>query len=482
MALGLFPQRVRFPSLGSYSRYVLRFMVIGGVCLLSAYFGRSSSMSDLVLLASLGGALTFLHYPTLGLIALLMASLVVPFSIGTSTQTPLNITILLIPALFALWLVDLIRRREIRFVPSRTTWPLIAFALVATISFLAGQLSWNYFARTAPLTAQVGGWAVMLFSVAVFLLAANQIKDVRWLEILTMLFLTIGSIYILDRIFMGAIGLSGVMNRLGSDGSMFWIWVTALAFGQLVFNRQLSRVMQLALAGLLVAVLAVGWFQARSWVSGWLPPFIAIGTIAGLRSRRLALILAIAGALSFLMIGHSVLSSLEAGEAYSIYTRDAAKDILLQQIYPQSPILGLGPANYYWYTPLYPILGWYVSFNSHNNYIDILLQTGILGLGCFLWIMGEVGRLGWSLRHAFADDFAQGYVYGCLGGLAGSLAACWLADWLVPFVYNIGLNGFRASVLAWLFWGGLVALQRITIQSSNHEEYSHNLGKGAMYE
>src|SRR5581483_760338 len=151
------------------------------------------------------------------------------------------------------------------------------------------------------------------------------------------------------------------------------------------------------------------------------------------------------------------------------------------QIFPQSPILGLGPANYYWYTPLYPILGWYVSFNSHNNYLDILLQTGILGLGCFLWIMWEVGRLGWSLRHAFADNFAQGYVYGCLGGLAGSLAACWLADLLVPFVYNIGLNGFRASVLAWLFFCGFVALHRISIQSGNNKEYSHDLGKGAVY-
>ena len=32
------------------------------------------------------------------------------------------------------------------------------------------------------------------------------------------------------------------------------------------------------------------------------------------------------------------------------------------------------------------------------------------------------------------------------------------ADWALPFVYNSGFPGFQASVLLWLFLGGLVAL------------------------
>ncbi len=45
-----------------------------------------------------------------------------------------------------------------------------------------------------------------------------------------------------------------------------------------------------------------------------------------------------------------------------------------------NPIIGLGFANYSHYTYLYPILGWNVSFNSHNNYMDIIAQTGFCGL------------------------------------------------------------------------------------------------------
>jgi hypothetical protein len=37
-----------------------------------------------------------------------------------------------------------------------------------------------------------------------------------------------------------------------------------------------------------------------------------------------------------------------------------------------------------------------------------------------------------------------------------------LGDWIIPFVYNVGLKGFRASVLGWIFLGGLVVIERVT--------------------
>jgi hypothetical protein len=126
-----------------------------------------------------------------------------------------------------------------------------------------------------------------------------------------------------------------------------------------------------------------------------------------------------------------------------------------------NPILGLGPANYYWYTPAYSIMGWNVFFNSHNNYIDILAQTGILGLICFLWFFGEMFVLGWRLQFRVPDGFEKAYVYSALGGIAGTLAAAMLGDWVIPFVYNVGLDGLRAAMIGWLFLGGLVALEQI---------------------
>jgi O-antigen ligase len=135
----------------------------------------------------------------------------------------------------------------------------------------------------------------------------------------------------------------------------------------------------------------------------------------------------------------------------------------MAQIIRISPLLGLGFANYYWYTPLFPIRGYAVSFNSHNNYVDIVAQMGLVGLVCFLWILWEVGRLGWRLRERVPAGFAQAYVYGALGGLAGMVVAGMLGDWVLPFFYNVGLNGLRATTLGWLFLGGLVSLEQMVL-------------------
>jgi hypothetical protein len=144
---------------------------------------------------------------------------------------------------------------------------------------------------------------------------------------------------------------------------------------------------------------------------------------------------------------------------YDWLTRTAAWDILWP-IIRLEPLLGTGFANYYWYTPLYNLLGYNVSFNSHNNYVDIAAETGVAGLLCFAWFFWQVGRLAWRLRERVPAGFARAYVYGGIGGLAGTLVAALLGDWVLPFVYNVGMAGFRTSLLAWLFLGGLVVLEQ----------------------
>lgn len=63
---------------------------------------------------------------------------------------------------------------------------------------------------------------------------------------------------------------------------------------------------------------------------------------------------------------------------------------------------------------------------------------------------------------------------GCLGGLAGTLWAGVHGDWFIPFVYNIGLTGFRASMLGWFFLGGLVAIeQMVNRQSADQSATAH---------
>jgi O-antigen ligase len=148
-----------------------------------------------------------------------------------------------------------------------------------------------------------------------------------------------------------------------------------------------------------------------------------------------------------------------ASDQYSWGTRIDAWIIVIE-IAKANPIFGLGFANYYWYTRLIPLRGYTARFNSHSQYVDLFAQVGLFGLICFLWFFAEVGWLALQLRNRADEGFPRAYVYAVFGGVVGTLAAAFLVDWVVPFVYNIGMNGFRASVFAWIFMGGLVSIEQ----------------------
>ena len=426
---------------------------------LAAYLGRRATSMQLMQLGALAGGLVLLRRPHWGLIALVPAALSVPFEIGTGTQTSLNVGMLLLAAMLGVWLVDMLARRQLRLVPSPVNLPAVAFIVSATLSFVAGSQPWNLFVNTASLAAQLGGYAVFVLSAGALLLVGNLTRELRWLKWMVGLFLVIGGLNVAGRLLPPLGSLTGRLLVRGAEGSLFWVWLVTLSAGLALFQRRLHPALRLGLAGLALATLAVGYWQGYSWKSGWLPPLVAVVVLLWLRSWRLGLLVTLAGGLALLASGRNPFGQLLASDQYSVDTRLIAWDILLNQVLPHNPILGLGPANYYHYTPLYPILGYAVKFNSHNQYVDILAQTGVLGLATFLWLVGALGRLGWRLRQRVPEGFGRGYVYACLAGLVGTLVAGMLGDWVLPFVYNITLKGFRASMLGWLFLGGLLAIQ-----------------------
>jgi len=77
------------------------------------------------------------------------------------------------------------------------------------------------------------------------------------------------------------------------------------------------------------------------------------------------------------------------------------------------------------------------------------------------------------LMNKLPDGFAKGYSYGVFAGVLGTVMAAFLVDWVLPFAYNIGLDGVRASILPWIFFGGLISIEQI--YSVNRKNDSVNL-------
>lgn len=473
------PRRLRLPLhwWEEHDRLWLRLLIIGGAlggstCLAWrwALAGPQAALREMGLLIATGAVLAFLRWPLLGLVALVAGALTVPAAIGTGTETRLNAAVLLVGLVCTAWLLQMVRQRNLRLMASPPIAALLTLLVVALLAFIAGSHPWLPFARTASLPAQLGGLAIFLLSAGAFLLAAHLVRDMRHLQWLTWVFLAVAAVHVAARLVPGGAEITRLLLGRDSLGSLFWTWLAALAFSQAAFNRALGLPWRLALAGLVAATFYVALGQSKDWLSGWVPPLIAVAATLVIGAPRLGPFVVITAALvAAANYPHVAALVMGSDNEYSMSTRLEAWRIMAQ-IIAINPILGLGFANYYWYTPLFPILGYAVSFNSHNNYIDIAAQTGLLGLGCFLWFVLALGRLGWHVRTRVPRGFAQAYVYGALGGLAGTLVAAGLGDWVLPFVYNIGFSGFRSSVLGWVFLGGLVALEQVVARERSMEK------------
>ena len=372
----------------------------------------------------------------------------------------LHLVHLLAAGLIGLWLfrqLVLSRRLQVEF--SRTTIALLVFMSVCVLAFLAGQFPW-YPIAGAPLRAQIGGLGIFLLSGSIFLLFGHILREPKQLERLVWFFLSLSAIVAALVSLPGVSDWTAAAIEPHSIGSLFWTWVVALSLSQALFNRQLTAWKRALCFVLALAPIGIGLGTRIGWASGWLPGLVAAGLIVLIRFPRFA----IGGGLLALPIGLALLNriwgALMVNEQYSWMTRLKAWGII-SDILSNNPILGVGPANYYYYTPQFSILGWYVKFNSHNNYFDIAAQVGLAGLLTFFWFALEIGRDGVRVLRTDRSGFAGAYAAGALGGLAGSLVAGLLGDWILPFVYNIGLEGFRSSALFWVFLGGLFALRRM---------------------
>jgi hypothetical protein len=463
-----------------------RLSIAAAVVLLSVVIGIQPSLMTLGALLALSTVSACLRWPAFGLAVVIAAGQVVPFGISTGTQTDLHSGVLLLSLLIGRWVLEMLVRREVKLVPSPAVRPVLALAGVAALGFLVGQRPWLVLARPAPLATQLGGLAIFLLSAGAFLLVGHTVRSVRSLQLVTWVFLALGALFVAGEVArdLGASPLYIFQN--GASGSLFWTWLAALAFGQAVVNRSLGLGWRLALAGLTFASLYHGVIYSPDWLSGWLPPLVATAVILCSRSPRLTLLCALAAALLVVLGRETIVDRLSTagstphavvapssgaawGDIVGAHVDSDTKTrteiwSALGHIIQLNPLLGLGPANYASYATLFPTsaVAWgYLNISSHNNYIDLVAQTGLLGLACFLWFAASIGWLGWRLRSSVPAGFAQAYVYGALGGLVGSLVAGGLGDWVLPFVYNIGYAGFRASVLGWFFLGGLVALEQI---------------------
>jgi O-antigen ligase len=450
------------------------------VLVLAGFLGSRPSLLWLGLLAAGAGTVVVLQKPALGLAALILAALAIPVEVSTGTSVSLNPAALLVPVLLGIWVPDMVRRQNVRVVASRTNKPLALFLIAGLLSLLIGTALWDPAVPRSSdfLIVQLAQWAIFVFCAGAFWLTAHLIRDTVGLRHLTFLFLLTGGLLVLLVVFSGGANLVELnVATIAIARAPFVLLLAALAGGQLLFNEKLSAAWRFYLIALLGAVAVYAFALMGSSVSFWIGVATAGGVLAWLRWPRLrwlAVILLVTLAASEYLT--TTVYEFAGGEAEWLESGGSRLALIdrVVDVSLRNPITGLGPAAYRIYAGLKPLqyydaLWLSPKVSSHNNYVDLFSQVGILGLGLFLWFVAEVTRLALRLRGRYTKGFAAGYVNGMLAVGVGALILMLFADWILPFVYNVGFPGFQASVLIWLFLGGLVVLDNIAPQETAKE-------------
>ncbi len=439
------------------------------VLALAFLLGQRASPLWLGLLLAGFGALVLLARPSLGLFVLVAAALLARLEFGTGTDVTLNPATLLMPAVAAVWLLDQVRRGRVRIVPSPVNWPLALFLLAGLLSLLIGRATWDPMVPVGGnfVLVQLAQWAIFAFSALAFWLTANLVTDERTLWRLTALFLLVGGGVAILRALPGLGGLVGRFTTAAFVRAPFWVLLVALAGGQLLWNRRLSAAWRIFLAAALLAALAYAFVDQQEAASNWVGIGATLGLLVWLRFPRLRWpLLALVVILALIGVLFPAVYDFAGGD--DEWTESGGSRLVLIgrviDVSMRNPITGLGPAAYRHYAAMTPLqyqrAFWVVpQVNSHNNYVDIFSQVGLVGLALFGWFVAELARLGYRLHRRYTSGFAAAYVNGMAAAGVGALVIMLFADWILPFVYNIQFVGFQASVLVWLFMGGLVALE-----------------------
>lgn len=452
----------------------LRILAIVATVVLAAVAGLRASWLVLFSLLAAVGSLVLLRYLELLLFALVFTALSLPLEISTGTEVALNVAAILVPAASVLWFVAMMVRRQLSLAPSRLNRPLFFFLLAGLFSLLIGNVLWDPAVPRASsfILVQLAQWAIVAFSAAALLLTGNLIAEERRLWQLTFFFLLAGGILALIYV-TPSLDATVQIRRFATVAFIrapLWILFAALAGGQLLFNHQLTAPWRLVCIMVIASTLVFCFLREFEVLSNWIGVVTVLAMLAWLRWPRLRL--PVISVIVLLLVSGFLLPTIyefAGGEAEwneSGGSRLVLIGRVLEVTWKNNPVTGLGPAAYRPYGFVQPLkygnaLWFEPRISSHNNYVDLFAHFGLVGLVLFFWFVYEVALLGLKLRARFATGFRAGYVNGMLAAGVGSLVIMLLADWILPFVYNIGFPGFQASVVVWLFMGGLVALEQI---------------------
>jgi putative inorganic carbon (hco3(-)) transporter len=401
-----------------------------------------------ILLGGLGAAVLFYLEPALALIfALCVAPLKTLIETEASIPLPLDIGQLAFGVFVGIWVLRYIVDKK---PPLRLAIPLVAS--LCLFMFAASLSLWTAYATSAVVTELIK-WLQILILV---ILIPNT-RRWEWVLLGVVLSAALQAIigiwefrggsgaahlWILDYRYFRAFGTFGQPNPFGAFMGMLLPLAVGTSLGSLWLaytTRSRDALLWTAIFGSLAGIIALGLLV--SWSRGaWLGFLAAMVIVIWMlpKQRWIGTLAILGGAAALLLLMSLGLlpASLEDRligftedftgfqDVRGVVISDANFAVIERLAHWQSavdmartsPLLGVGFGNYEVAYPQFALINWSNPLgHAHNYYLNLLAETGIIGLSSYLILWGVIFHQNWRLLGRLSHWQQRGIAAGLMG-------------------------------------------------------------------
>lgn len=430
-----------------------------------------SAVMDLIVLLGVAGLATSLKAPTLKrvLVAIMVLEIPIQFDVYLAHDAAvsannsvsgfnLSVTTLCLFCLYLLWGVERLANPGRRFSLHRGVLPAVLYFIVVTLSaFIALDATLVFFEIT------IIGQSLLIFLYILHI--AKSRRDVLFIVTFLLVGLVLQGLVTLalsatgGRVGLGPVQGNRIGDRvggtLGAPNALGSYLTLAIAPAAGLLLTKADRVLhRLAAMALLLGLPALTLSLSRG---AWVANVVSLSILAllafrrGLFSKKLLWILGSGALLVVVFFGDDIVARAAEFDNGAAMARFPLYQLALRVI-GDNPILGVGANNFAEAMQDHLTVSFSQAWIStvHNKYLLVWAETGIIGLGLFLWFMISSIRNGWLVWKA-KDSM--------LSPLALAMGAAFVGT---MFHMLVAIFHARSQTqMLWLIAGLLLAMRRI---------------------
>lgn len=401
---------------------------------------------------------------------MLVASPSVALSLGSGILSRLYLGNLLFALITLIWLFQIVlpQRKSGHVLLERSlSLPLLCLIVVGLLSIIYSRLfpdpnvPYQYPHSNVSITLVNVSEMMILIGLPVFLAIVPGLvrtsRDAYWVMLS---FVGVGILYALGTIFAAPLGLYskevilGVQRPEVFGANSSALGSLTLLFGSLAMTQALyaTRWRSRLTWGLLSMLFCLGVVMSFGR-EAWVGLFLAVLVMVGFRTRNWSVLLVLFVPLLALLIP-GVADFFDPSKTYGSDRLKIWQDAIT--IWQKSPYMGVGAGNFQFFDRVY---GSDKVGVAHNQYLQMLAETGVQGLFCLIWILIAVGVKALKSFNAAKSRLGKSIALAYIGYYVSILFGGFFTGIFIPSAAAGGGTGpFVAASCRWLLFGLVLSI------------------------